>query len=154
MPLKDGKMTPRERRFTESFARTGCVKESAAIAGYSSHQGGSQALARAEIQAEIARIQQERLFAEVLPLAIQVHLDVLRDPLTPAGARVQAVKLAYERTLGAEGSSVVKEPHEMDSAEIQRALADARLKAAALESVAADRARPVIDHEFETGIFD
>lgn len=148
MPLKNGKMTPPEKAFTKVYAATGDATYSAQKAGYSSPQPrSSEMLQKPAIQAEILRLQTERLFNEILPLAIQAHVEILTDPKTPAGARTQAVKLAYDRTFGASDAANGKEPHEMTPAELARALAEAKLKAAALESVKADRARPIVDVE-------
>ena len=138
-------LTHRERRFARVFAEEGSVTRASQKAGYTDVSSGSHALKRPDVLAEVARIQSERLFNEVLPLAVQVHIDLLSNPATPAGARVQAVKLAYDRTLGSDQAAENKQPHEMTPQELQKALDDARLKAAALESVKADRARPVID---------
>ena len=145
MPLKSGKITPGERAFAAAYAETGSQGYAGKKAGYVSAAGASLALQRPAVQAEIARIQTERLFNEVLPLAVRVHIDLLQNPATPAGARVQAVKLAYDRTLGTDASASDKQPHEMTADEIAKALAEARLRAATLESVKADRAKPVID---------
>lgn len=142
-------LTRRQRAFAQAFASTGHAAEAAAKAGFAGRQGGSEALAKPHVQAEIARIQTERLFNEVLPLAVQVHIDLLTSPTTPAGAKVQAVKLAYDRTLGVEGADKTKQPHEMTPDELAKALAEAKLKAAALESVQADRARPIVELEAE-----
>lgn len=148
-------LTRRERQFSAAYAQLGSVTEAAKKAGYANHTGGVNALKRQDVNAEIARIQAERLFNEVLPLAVQVHIDLLSNPATPAGARVQAVKLAYDRTLGSDQASADKQPHEMTPQELQKALDDARLKAAALESVKADRARPIVEGEAaEPDIFE
>ncbi len=148
-------LTRHERQFAAAYAQLGSVTEAAKKAGYANHTGGVNALKRQDVNAEIARIQAERLFNEVLPLAVQVHIDLLTSPTTPAGAKVQAVKLAYDRTLGSDQASTGKEPHEMTPQELQKALDDARLKAAALESVKADRSRPILENESAGGdIFD
>lgn len=123
------------------------MSRAAALAGYADASGATHAMKRPDVQAEIARVQTERLFSEVLPLAIQVHLDLLASSTTPAGAKVQAVKLAYDRTLGTENSDKAKDPHEMTPDELAKALATAKLQAAALESVKADRSRPVLEQE-------
>jgi hypothetical protein len=148
MPRKNGNLTRGEKLMAEGYAMTGNKAFAAMHAGVS-HGAGTvdKALARPAVQAEIARIQQERLFSEVLPLAVQVHLDVLADPRTPAGARVQAVKLAYDRTLGTDEAGKSKDPHEMTPDELAKALADAKLRAAALEHAKAERARPIVEHE-------
>lgn len=113
--------------------------------------GVRQALQRPAVQAEIARQTQEKLFSDILPLAVAAHKRLLSDPRTPAGAVVQAVKLAYDRTLGAEGAERAKEPHEMTPEELAQAIST-------LERVAAERAKPVdvqpIDDAPGGGIFE
>ena len=138
-------LTNRQSLFARRIAHGEPVQQAAAGAGYADHTPGWRALQAPHVQAEIARIQTERLFNEVLPLAVQVHIDLLTNPATPAGARVQAVKLAYDRTLGGDAATSDKQPHEMTADELARAIDDAKLRAAALESVKADRARPVIN---------
>jgi len=148
-------LTKRERAFARAFAGEGHMGQAARKAGYSGPSSASEAMKRPDVQAEVARIQTERLFNEVLPLAIQVHIDLLTSATTPAGAKVQAVKLAYDRTLGGEGADKAKDPHEMSADELGKALNEAKLRAAALESVKADRARPVVELEAEEpGVFD
>ena len=145
MAKKPPRLTPKQSIFARRVAQGQPVSEASQMSGYSNHVGGVLAIQTPHVQAEIARIQTERLFNEVLPLAIQVHIDVLTNPATPAGARVAAVKLAYDRTLGGDATGASKEPHEMTAEELARAIDDARLRAAALESVKADRAKPVIE---------
>ena len=145
MPQKEARLTPRQSMFARRLAQGQPLSEASKAAGYSNHVGGVHAIQTPHVQAEIARIQTERLFNEVLPLAIQVHIDVLTNPATPAGARVQAVKLAYDRTLGGDAASSEKQPHEMSAEELAKAIAEAKLRAAALENVKADRAKPVIE---------
>lgn len=145
MPLKTGKLTPHERKFAEAYAMTGSQKYAATQAGYKGHTGAVGALQRPAIQEEIRRVQMERLFQDVLPLAVQQHLALLEDPKTPAGAKVQAIKLAYDRTLGSQEGAESKAPHEMSADEIQRELTASKLRLAALESAKADMAKPVID---------
>jgi len=145
MPQKQARLTPKQSMFARRLAQGQSLSDASKLAGYSNHVGGVHASQAPHVQAEIARIQTERLFNEVLPLAIQVHIDVLTNPATPAGARVAAVKLAYDRTLGGDATGNDKQPHEMSAEELARAIDDARLRAAALESVKADRAKPVIE---------
>jgi phage terminase small subunit len=154
MPLKNGRLTRVERKFSEAYAVTGDASYSGTKAGYAlPHARASEALQRPAVQEEIRRIQVERLFQEVLPLAVKVHLAILADDKTPAGARVQAVKLAYDRTLGDPNNAESKQAHEMSPDELAKAIADAKLRAAALEHVAADRAKPIIEHD-KPGILD
>jgi hypothetical protein len=145
MAKKPPRLTRKQSLFSQRMAAGQPVSEASKMAGYSNHVGGVLAIQTPHVQAEIARIQTERLFSEVLPLAIQVHIDVLTNPATPAGARVAAIKLAYDRTLGGDATGNDKQPHEMTADELARAIDDARLRAAALESVKADRAKPVIE---------
>lgn len=141
MPDKTGRFTPQERVFVRQMASTGDPVYSAQKAGYSSPaQRASQALARPAVQAEITKLQLERLYSKVLPLAVEQHEKLLRDPATPAGAKVQAIKLAYDRTLGADSEAAHKEPHEMTAAELDAAIQR-------LRQAAAERAKPVIDVE-------
>lgn len=145
MPRKGGKITPKERKFAEVYAVTRDQSYAAKKAGYYDTGGSSLALQRPAIQEEIRRNTLERLFSEVLPLAVKQHLALLEDPKTPAGAKVQAIKLAYDRTLGSQEGAESKAPHEMSADEIQRELTTSRLRVAALESQKADMAKPVIE---------
>ena len=141
-------LTRREKVFAAAYAASGSTVEASRRAGYSPTSGAAtKALARPDVNAEVARVYTERLFNVLLPLAVETHEEILRDPKTPAGARVQAVKLVYDRTLSTDHASADKQPHEMSAHELERALADAKLRAAALASVQADRARPVIEGE-------
>ena len=145
MPIKTGAFTPRERKLVEVYAVTGDQRYSAQKAGFAGQSGAAMALQRPAIQEEIRRVQMERLFQDVLPLAVRQHLALLEDPKTPAGAKVQAIKLAYDRTLGSQEGAESKAPHEMTADEIQRELTASKLRLAALESAKADMAKPVIE---------
>lgn len=137
MPTKAGKMTRHEQIFAERFATTGDRRYAAQAAGYAHpDQRAAAAIARPAVIAEIAKIQQEKLFNELLPLAVKVHAEILADPKAPAGARIQAVKLAYDRTLGSQEGGQAKEPHEMTADEIAKTIDE-------LERVAASRAKPI-----------
>lgn len=151
MPIKGGKATAQERVFVQAMAATGDKGYAGDKAGFSRTSGAaSKALARPAVQAEIVRLQTERLFSTILPLAIEQHESALRDPATPAGAKAQLIKLAYDRTLGVDDKAAEKEPHEMTAEEI-----DARI--AKLRQAAADRAKPVLELEAvkpEPGVFE
>lgn len=134
-------MTQREKSFAAVYATTGDSRYSAEKAGYSSPaQRGSGALQKPAIQAEIARVQRERLFSEALPAAVKCLIDIVTDSKAAAGARVQASKVILDRTLGQDDNGEVKEPHEMTADELSRAITR-------LEQVAAERAKPVIQGE-------
>lgn len=137
MPDKTGRITGRERIFANEMAATGDGTYAATKAGYAQPQRDAwRNMEKPLVQAEVARLTQEQLFNDILPLAISAHKQLLQDPNTPAGARVQAVKLAYDRTLGLSADLAGKEPHEMTGEELARAIGQ-------LESVAAAKAKPV-----------
>jgi phage terminase small subunit len=137
MPSKSGKMNRQEQEFARRYAVTNDGRYAAEKAGYGSPgPRAAQNLAKPAVQAEIRRQQLALLFEQVLPLAVQVHMEILADPKMPAGARVQAVKIAYDRTLGQQEGQEGKEPHEMTSEEIAKAIAQ-------LEQIAFERAKPV-----------
>lgn len=137
MPLKNGRLTPAEKTVAEVFARTGDKDYARHVAKLSPISNGAvQALARPEVQAEIRRQQVARLFQEALPAAVQCMVSIITDSKAPAGARVQASKVVFDRTLGAAEGAESKEPHEMTSEEIAKAISQ-------LEAVAMARAKPV-----------
>jgi hypothetical protein len=135
MPYKSGRLTPLERGVIKEMAVTGSVAATAAKIGASEHSV-YQAAQRPAVQAEIARQTQKLLFEDILPLAVSAHRRILTDPRAPAGAVVQAVKLAYDRTLGSDEAGKGKEPHEMTPDELAQSIAT-------LERIAAARAKPV-----------
>lgn len=154
MPLKNGRLTRVESKFAAAYAATGDASYSGAKAGYAlPHARASEALQRPAVQEEIRRIQVQRLFEEALPLAVTTLCKIMGDERQPAGARVQASKIALDRTLGDPNTAESKQAHEMSPDELAKAIADAKLRAAALEHVAADRAKPVIEHD-KSGILD
>jgi len=139
-----------------NMAKTGDKAYSATKAGYKHPEIKAHAvLARPAVQAEIARQQQEILFREALPAAVNCLIEIATDAKAAAGARVQASKVILDRTLGASEAMGGKEAHEMTAEEIAKAIEQ-------LQRVAADRAKPVIDLDASTiddegpneGIFD
>lgn len=75
-------------------------------------------MARPAVRKAVADRVQELLFSELLPLAFEAHKRLLTDAAVPAGARVQAVKLTYDRTLGTGEGGADKDPSEMTIDEI------------------------------------
>lgn len=145
MGIRKGGMTQRQKAFAEHYARTGDREHAAAKAGYAAPDvSGTQNLAVPAVQAEIARQQISVLYREALPAAVACLVSIVRSDKAPAGARVQASKVILDRTLGADDPARHKEPHEMTPDELATAIA-------ALERAAADKARPVIEHEPEQG---
>lgn len=146
MPLKNGHLTRQERNVAAAVAELGDVTAAARKLRIPV-ASARDAMTKPAVQEESARQAQALLFSDILPLAAGAHKRLLSDPRTPAGALVQAIKLAYDRTLGADDPARHKEPHEMTPDELATAIA-------ALERAAADKARPIeaIEHE-PTDIF-
>lgn len=93
MPRKGGRQTPQEKAFIGAYVAQGDATAAAKAAGYSHPSASaSHALARPAIQAEIVKLQTERLFNEVLPLALKAHIELLTGKNVPAGARAHTVK--------------------------------------------------------------
>lgn len=147
MPDKKGRLTPQERKFIEGMVKTGDKVYSATVAGYKSPQiVGHLVAAKPAIKAEIMAAQTAILVEEGLPLAVRVHVELLQDVKTPANAKVQAVKLMYDRTLGTDNQADRREPHEMSSDELAREID--RLK-----REVSDRAKPAMIEQ-DPGLFD
>lgn len=141
MPDKTGRMTPRETIWAKRFAETGDATYAAQKAGYSSPQPrGSQNLANENLMAEARRLTLQRLANEILPLAAQRHVDLLKDPKTQGQTLNRAIEMAYKYGLSELTGGKEKQAHEMTAEELAQALA-------VLERVAADRAKPVIELE-------
>ena len=111
--------------------------------------GVNMALQRPAVQAEVVREQTRILFETALPLAVGRLVRILGDDRIRPSDHNQAIKIALAHTLGGSGTANDKQPHEMTPDELAKALAEAKLKAAALESVQADRARPIVELEAE-----
>lgn len=135
VPLKNGDLTPAERKIIHAMAGTGDRAYAQTFAGVT-QPAVSKALQRPAVQAEIAQRQVERLFCEALPAAVDCLIGLIINDKAPAGARVQAAKVVMDRTLGLEGSSNGKEAHEMTGEELARAIDE-------LTRIASDKARDV-----------
>ena len=130
-----------EKAFSNKMASSGDAVYAAEKAGYAHpRQAASKNMQNVDVQNDIRRQSLKKLNEGILPLAVDEHERLLRDKLVPAGAKATLIKLAYDRTLGANDDGSQKEPHEMTSEEIDRRLA-------ALRAEAANRSKPVIEHE-------
>lgn len=148
MPRKGGKLTPNERAIARIYAQTGDSAYANKQAGYSPHSSSaSKALQRPAVQAEVLRIQRELLVNDLLPLATSRLHKILADDTVKPSDHVQAVKVVYSHTLASTEAGSDVPPHEMTPDQLAKALEDARLRAAALESIKADRSREIIDNE-------
>ena len=149
MPLKNGRLTPRERALVPAFVATGSAAQAGKLAGYSSAEAAHNALARPAIRGEVVRQQLERLENDILPLAVDALKSLLTDKAIPHGARATAVKIALDRVLGSKDAGQGKEPHEMTADELAQEIDR-------LRSIKADKARPVLEAEPtpDPGVFD
>jgi hypothetical protein len=141
MPLKNGHLTPQEQGLAAAYVATGSVRRAGEAVGYAHPlPAAHKALQRPAIAAEVTRLQLERISNELLPLAVDVHKELLTSKTTPAGAKVQAVKLAYDRAFGSQDAAGGKEAHEMTGDELAAAIDKLRMRQA-------DLAKPIIDIE-------
>lgn len=137
MPLKNGRLTPKERAVVAGFVATGDPREAARRAGLAQPQtAGYHVVARPAVQAEVFRLQMERLTNEAMPLAIDTLIACMRSDKAPWAAKNQAAKIALDHTAGREGAGGVKPDHELTMDEINA-------KIAALEARKVERATPV-----------
>lgn len=133
-------LTDKEIAFAKGVAG-GSSRFDAAKAAKYSHPGveAYRLMLKPDVIGEIARVHRLRIATEVLPLAVETHLMLLRSPATPAAARVAAVKLAYEHGLG-DYAAEDKDPCEMTADELARAIQRLQLEAS-------DRAVPIVEGE-------
>ena len=125
----------KERQTAAAFAETGS-RAFTAMQTAQMPQAVSRSLQRPAVQAEIVRIQTERLFNDLLPLAINCLRSIIISDKAPAGARVQAAKVVMDRTLGKDQANDGKEPHEWTAGRLAEEIDR-------LEQIAAARAKPV-----------
>lgn len=143
-----------EQKVVGAIAATGDKGFARHVSGFT-RDGVDKALARPAVQAEIVREQTRILYQDILPLAVSRLQRILGDDKIRPSDHNQAIKIALAHTLGGAGAADAKDPHEMTPDELAKALAEAKIKAAALESVKADRARPVVEIEADPpGVFD
>lgn len=137
-----------EREFSAKMASSGDPVYAAEKAGYSHpHQAASKNLANPTIADDIRKRALHDLVNTILPLAIKTHEFLLTDKNVPAGAKAQAIKIAYDRTLDVNDEGRTKEPHEMTADEIERRIQKLRQEAA-------NRAKPVLDNAAPTSVFE
>lgn len=135
-------LLPRQKLLARAYAATGNVHASEAAAGYRPGSG-SAALRNPEVLAEVVREQQRKMVGDILPTAINTLHEILTDKGAPAGARVSAVKLAVEYTIGRPDSGVEKALDQMTGDEIAALLEETRLRRSELARVVDGEAEDV-----------
>lgn len=126
--------------FIKHMAATGELSYASHKAGYANVSGGNHAMARPAVALEVFRVQQARIQNEVLPLAVERHLAVLKDKTVSGQPLNRAIEMAYKYGLGASDDGRRKEAHEMTAEELANAIDT-------LKRAASDRAAPVIELE-------
>ena len=136
--MPKGPLTAQEKTFAEVFVQTGDKAKAAVAAGYKgpTFVTANRAINRPSIQVEIVRLQNERLVSDALPAAVDCLIGIIKNEKMPAGARVQAAKLVFDRTLGSQDAGDVKQDHELTADEIARRID-------ALSRIAMERAKDV-----------
>jgi phage terminase small subunit len=119
MPDKKGRFTHKERVFSEAMANTGDKKYAATLAGYPQPlTAAHKALARPAIQAEITRIERERLVTKALPLAVGRLIKILENDKVAAMAHIAASKVVLEKVDQWDNGTSDKPIHELTIAEL------------------------------------
>jgi hypothetical protein len=140
VPLKNGHLTAGERAFVEHMANTGDQVYAASKAGYGTPRvRATELMGKPAVKAAVLQRADQILRDELLPLALATHKRLLTDKLTPAGAALGAVKLAYDRTLGVDEGKADKEPSEMTYDELTASIDTLRRE----QEARADQARDV-----------
>lgn len=140
MPSKTGKLTASETAVVQAFAETESVQFARMKGQYRSDQAVYQALQRPAVQAEIRKVQLERLHNDLLPAAV----TVLRTALdldhagVPWGSRITAAKIVTDRVFNDAQSGQRKDVADMTADELKDAMQD-------LQSRLANMAKPIVD---------
>lgn len=141
MPDKVGRFNGQEKAFVEAYGTTGDREYARFRANYRSTASAVQALQRPAIQAEIRKVQLERLHNDLLPAAV----TVLRTALdldyagVPWGSRITAAKIVTDRVFNDAQSAASKDMADMTADELKERMAQ-------LQNRLADIAKPVLDH--------
>lgn len=151
MPLKNGRLTRQEAAFAQHYARTGDGHYAAEKAGYSPRSLAQRAHANLNDEAVMARAHAEvvKLLNDDAPRMVGVLAKIAQGETYAAGARVTAADKFLKHWRELTGEAGEKDPHEMTHDELANTVAALKARAAALESVKADRARPVVELEAE-----
>jgi hypothetical protein len=100
--VSTGKLTDRERDFVRALvANGGKMREAADEAGYQykhNAQAARELMARPHV-AQAVREERARVFdGELANAAVATIRELMTDPFSPAGVRLQAARLVFERT--------------------------------------------------------
>lgn len=136
MPRRNNGLTRQQQVFAKAYAGHGDAQAAAIVAKYSHGKTGYHIMQNPAVASEVRKIQQRRLTNEALPAAVNCLIEIVNDKEQRGSTRVAAAKVILSQTLGDRGEAGGKEPHEMSSDELARAIKE-------LEQAAADRAKDV-----------
>jgi hypothetical protein len=152
MPLKNGRLTPKEQEYARFVAAGVAPIDAARKAGYSNAEiQVYQIQARPELATEVQRRLVERAQTHGFEVGLETLIEIAADKQQPGGARVSAAKVLVDRgwpeaAAGAPGAFEDMTPEQLEAAR------------AALFRKLADLAAPVIEGEVRTesaqGVFD
>lgn len=121
--MAQSKLSAKGMIYARNYGRTGDGAYAAHMAGFTNAQvAESRARYNPAMQREIIAEQQALLVNDLLPAAVHCLKSIMVNESAPAGARVQAAKVVFERTIGAQQALEGKEPHEMTGAELAAAI--------------------------------
>lgn len=150
MPLRNGRLTKQQTSFVTHMAKTGDATYSAGKAGYSHpHMRGSQLMNNAAIQEAVRERALHTIRTTLLEHAVTALTGLVTSNSTPAGARVQAIKLVLDTALAAPGDAdgAGKPLSAMSRSELQAASTQAMAVLARLDA-------ETIEPEPSGGVFD
>lgn len=124
----------------EHYAKTGDSTYAAEKAGYRNPVIQGQQKRTSTILAPTIEETRNRLRTEGFSIGVGVLIDMAKDPKTPASTRRAAASDLVKYGGGDPAGDAAKEPHEMDSSELDKAIQR-------LQREAADRAKPIVDLE-------
>jgi hypothetical protein len=158
MPLRDGKLTPRERVFVKHCAETGSASYAATKAGYRGDPSviGAQMRAKPAISAEIQARQEAELFNELRPIAQKQLRTMLESEKTGEKTRFAAIKLVIDKT-GVMPAGVGDDLTILDPALFRKAAMDAlrvlEREAGEAKELVEDATIVELDGEADDGVF-
>lgn len=147
MPLRNGKLTPKELSFAQAKARSGNSTFAAWQAGYvSPNIVGAKLMRSPAIQAAVRQETQRFLYEDAGSIACQVLASIALDERMPAGARVKsATELARLANIAISDDVAGKPEHELTAAELDDLRRKLEAQRQAVESVLAQVPRQAID---------
>lgn len=149
MPLKNGRLTVKERKFIKAMNAPPNPIAAAAAAGFKQPQSAAWKLMSNPVVSEATREDARRFVLDKAgSIGVYVLATIALDEKQPGGARVSASKeLAKLSGIAVGDGESGKEPHEMDASELHAHRARLEQQRNAIDRALADKARPIVDAE-------